>query len=39
MGRALGMRTLLDILRRELPGIEIGNFTRPVKRDRGTIKV
>lgn len=32
MGRALGMSALLDILKRELPGVEIGNFTRPVKR-------
>ncbi|MBE3557946.1 MAG: radical SAM protein [Ktedonobacteraceae bacterium] len=32
MGKALGMRTLIEILRREIPNVEIGNFTRPVKR-------
>jgi pyruvate-formate lyase-activating enzyme len=32
LGRALGMVNLIDILRRELPDVEIGNFTRPVKR-------
>lgn len=32
MGCALGMTTLLATLRRELPDVEIGNFTRPVKR-------
>lgn len=32
MGRALGMKTLIEILKRELPDVEIGNFTRPVKR-------
>jgi molybdenum cofactor biosynthesis enzyme MoaA len=32
MGEALGMRTLLETLRREAPEVEIGNFTRPVKR-------
>ncbi len=32
MGRALGMRTLIDILKREVPHTEIGNFTRPIKR-------
>jgi molybdenum cofactor biosynthesis enzyme MoaA len=32
MGRALGITTLIAILRRELPTVEIGNFTRPVKR-------
>ena len=34
MGRALGMATLIETLRRELPDVEIGNFTRPVKRTR-----
>jgi hypothetical protein len=34
MGRALGMRTMIEIIRREVPEIEIGNFTRPVKRSR-----
>src|SRR5258707_1423344 len=32
MGRALGIATLIAILRRELPTVEIGNFTRPIKR-------
>jgi pyruvate-formate lyase-activating enzyme len=32
MGRTLGMRTLIDTLKREVPHVEIGNFTRPVKR-------
>ncbi len=32
MGRAMGMRTLIETIRREVPDVEIGNFTRPVKR-------
>jgi hypothetical protein len=28
----LGMRTLIETIRREVPDVEIGNFTRPVKR-------
>src|SRR5438270_12105761 len=32
MGRALGMRTLIELLHKEAPEVEIGNFTRPVKR-------
>jgi len=32
MGKALGVRTMIEILKRELPEVEIGNFTRPVKR-------
>lgn len=32
MGRALGMRTMIQILKREVPTVEIGNFSRPVKR-------
>ncbi len=39
LGRPLGMRTLLETLRRELPDVEIGNFTRPVKRERGRVTV
>lgn len=35
LGRAHGMAALIETLRRELPGVEIGNFTRPVKRERG----
>ena len=32
MGKALGMRTLIETLRKEVPEVEIGNFSRPVKR-------
>jgi pyruvate-formate lyase-activating enzyme len=32
MGKALGMRTMIEIMRREAPEVGIGNFTRPVKR-------
>jgi len=32
MGNALGIRPMIDILKRELPDVEIGNFSRPVKR-------
>jgi hypothetical protein len=32
MGEALGMRTMIEIVKREAPEVEIGNFTRPVKR-------
>ncbi|HEU5381271.1 MAG TPA: radical SAM protein [Ktedonobacteraceae bacterium] len=32
MGRALGMAALIKTLQTELPEVEIGNFTRPVKR-------
>ncbi len=39
MGKALGMRTMIEIVKRELPEIEIGNFTRPVKRAKGTVAV
>lgn len=31
-GRPLGMAALIETLRREVPEVEIGNFTRPVKR-------
>src|SRR6266480_5602106 len=34
MGRALGIRAMIQIIKRELPEVEIGNFTRPVKRSR-----
>jgi len=37
MGKALGMRTLIDILRREVPGVELGNFTRPIQRSKDLI--
>jgi pyruvate-formate lyase-activating enzyme len=32
MGRVLGIPAMIEILKREVPGVEIGNFTRPVKR-------
>ena len=32
MGKALGIRAMIDVLKRELPEVEIGNFSRPVKR-------
>jgi molybdenum cofactor biosynthesis enzyme MoaA len=38
MGKALGMRAMIEIIRREAPEVEIGNFTRPVKRGQGTIQ-
>ena len=34
MGKALGMRTMIDMLKREVPNVEIGNFSRPVRRVR-----
>jgi pyruvate-formate lyase-activating enzyme len=37
MGKASGMRTMIEIIRRELPEVEIGNFTRPVKRVRQVV--
>ncbi|HYT33764.1 MAG TPA: radical SAM protein [Ktedonobacteraceae bacterium] len=33
MGRALGMRAMIEMLKREAPEAEIGNFTRPVRRE------
>jgi pyruvate-formate lyase-activating enzyme len=35
LGRALGMRNLVEILGRELPQMEVGSFSRPVHRPRG----
>ncbi|HLZ79991.1 MAG TPA: radical SAM protein [Ktedonobacteraceae bacterium] len=32
MGKALGMRTMIEMIMQEAPGVEIGNFTRPVRR-------
>src|SRR5713226_8326383 len=32
MGRALGIRSLIELIKQEAPSVEIGNFTRPVKR-------
>src|SRR5437868_3553124 len=34
MGKALGVRAMIEILKREVPEVEIGNFTRPVKRTK-----
>lgn len=39
MGKALGMRTMIEIIKRELPEVEIGNFTRPVKKAKSTVVV
>jgi pyruvate-formate lyase-activating enzyme len=39
MGKALGMRTMIEIVKRELPEVEIGNFTRSVSRSKGTAVV
>lgn len=39
MGKALGVRTMIEIIKRELSEIEIGNFTRPVSRAKGTAVV
>ncbi len=35
MGKALGMRTLIETLKREVPDVEIGNFSRSVRRVQG----
>jgi pyruvate-formate lyase-activating enzyme len=39
MGKALGIRTMIEIFKRELPEVEIGNFSRPVKRVKGAAAV
>ncbi len=39
MGKAIGMRAFIEIIKRELPDVEIGNFTRPVKRSKSTVVV
>jgi hypothetical protein len=31
----LGMRRMIEVIKREAPGVEIGNFTRPVKKAPG----
>ncbi len=36
MGKALGMREMIEIIKQELPEVEIGNFTRPVRRAKRT---
>ena len=35
MGNPLGMRRMIEVIKREAPGVEIGNFTRPVKKALG----
>src|SRR5258708_24733562 len=35
MGKPLGMRRMIEIIRRKAPGVGIGNFTRPVKKAPG----
>jgi len=35
MGKPLGMRRMIEVIKREAPGVEIGNFTRPVKKALG----
>jgi Molybdenum cofactor biosynthesis enzyme len=32
MGKALGIKKMIEILRQEVPGVELGNFTRPIQR-------
>ncbi len=32
LGKAMGVRTMIEMIKREAPEVEIGNFTRPVKR-------
>ena len=39
MGKALGMRAMIEIIRREAPAVEIGNFTRPIKRKHQAVSV
>ncbi len=37
MGKALGMRTMIEMLKHEVPDVEIGNFSRPVRRVRNVV--
>jgi hypothetical protein len=32
MGKALGMKKLIELLREEVPDVELGNFSRPIRR-------
>ena len=34
MGKAIGVRAMIETLKREVPEVEIGNFSRPVQRVR-----
>ncbi len=36
-GRPIGMRAMIETLRRELPAVELGNFSRPVKRQKQNV--
>ncbi|GCE47119.1 radical SAM family protein [Thermosporothrix hazakensis] len=38
MGKALGMKTFLEVLRREVPEVELGNFTRPIQRPISSVQ-
>lgn len=38
-GRPMGIAKMVETLRREVPEVEIGNFTRPVKRDAARSRV
>jgi len=38
LGKVLGMRTMIEIIKREAPDVEIGNFTRPIKRTVNMVK-
>ncbi len=37
MGKPLGMRRMIEVIRQEAPGVEIGNFTRPVQKARAPV--
>ncbi|HTK08977.1 MAG TPA: radical SAM protein [Ktedonobacteraceae bacterium] len=37
MGKALGMSALIELLKREVPEVELGNFTRPIQRAKEAI--
>jgi pyruvate-formate lyase-activating enzyme len=39
MGKVLGIRAMIEIIKRELPDVEIGNFTRPMKKAKGAAAV
>src|SRR5258708_34136071 len=38
MGKPLGMRRMIEVIRSEAPGVGMGNFTRPVQRAPGVMK-
>ncbi len=39
MGKALGVRRMIEIIRKEVPEVEIGNFTRPIQRVRQPVPI